>query len=50
MELKWFVTAWAAIMIAVALQAAVEKYQVNQCRISYAQSGRSAEDIAKICK
>jgi len=49
MELKWLFIAWGVIMASVAIGSAVEKYQLNQCRISYSQSGRSVEDIAAIC-
>lgn len=29
---------------------AVVEYTKNQCRMSFAQSNKTAEDIAKICK
>jgi hypothetical protein len=49
MEMKWF-----AIMVAVMFSAmfaglAFEKYTENQCKIAFAGSNHTAEEIAKVC-
>lgn len=46
---------WLAIMISILFMGAftalsVETYYRNQCKIAYAQSGKSADEIVKICQ
>jgi hypothetical protein len=50
MEVKWICICFALVMGAVAVGDAVHKYSANQCRIAYATSGKTATDIAEICK
>ena len=50
MEMKWFVIGWAVIMVAIVGSEAIEKYQVNQCRLAYAQSTKTGVEISQICK
>jgi len=50
MELKWLIIGWAAIMLGLVGSGAIEKYQVNQCRLAYAQSTKTGAEISQICK
>jgi len=50
MEFKWAMIAMAVLFGSMFAGIGVEKYQVNQCRIASVQAGKSADDIAKICK
>ena len=50
MELKWFLmamVAWAVLMLA---GGAIDNYNRAQCRISGMQAGKTAVEIAEICK
>ncbi len=49
-EVKWFAIAVIVLFGSMFAGLSLEKYQVNQCRISSVQAGKSAEDIVKICK
>lgn len=49
MESKWWAIAVAVWIGSLCAGMAVDAYGKNQCKISYAQSDRSAEDIATIC-
>ena len=49
MEMKWLAIMTVGIFIALFTTVAVEKYSANQCKIAYVNSGKSAEDILKLC-
>jgi len=50
MEFKWAMIAMTVLFGSMFAGMGVEKYQQNQCRIASVQAGKSADDIAKICK
>lgn len=50
MEFKWVMIAMIVLFGLMLVGVDVERYQVNQCRIASVQAGKSADDIAKICK
>jgi hypothetical protein len=50
MEVKWAVIVMVVLFGGMFAGLSVEKYQQNQCRIASVQAGKSADDIAKICK
>ena len=49
MEVKWIVTAWAVIMVGMALGGAYESKVKADCRIAYSQSTKTGEEINAIC-
>ena len=49
MEMKWIAICVIGFVTAMFAPMMVEKYAVGQCKISFAQSDKSAEDIVKIC-
>jgi hypothetical protein len=49
MELKWLMIAWAVIMIAFAGSMAYEAKTQTECRIAFAQSNKTADEIKQIC-
>lgn len=50
MELKWFMIGWAVMMTAFAADQAFEKYSQSQCKLAYVQSGKTSDEIKKICE
>lgn len=50
MEMKWAMIAICVLFGSMFAGLGIEKYQQNQCRIASVQAGKSADDIAKICK
>lgn len=50
MDLKWAFIMIGTIMSVSILSVVLTDYQKGQCRVASVQAGRSAEDIAKICK
>lgn len=50
METKWLAIMMIGIMVAGFGSAAVESYSSNQCKLAYAQSEKTAEEILKVCK
>lgn len=50
MEMKWAMITLCVLFGGMFTGIGVEKYQQNQCRIASVQAGKSADDIAKICK
>lgn len=49
-ELKWFLLAAAAIMIAAFIGQAHGDYQKNLCRVELGKANRPAAEITEICK
>lgn len=50
MEEKWMWIAVAVGFIMLGVHGVMDSYQKNQCRISYAASTKSPEEIAQLCK
>ena len=50
MEFKWAAICCIVVFGGALTAMAVEKYQVNQCRIVSVQAGKTADEIAKICR
>ena len=50
MEFKWLAIMIVGIMTASMGSLAVMEYQKGQCKIAYVQSGKTADEINKICK
>ena len=50
MEGKWAAFAVAAFFVTISVSAVMSEYMNHQCRMAFAQSGRPADEIAKICK
>ena len=50
MEFKWAAICCIVVFGGAFAGLAVEKYQVNQCRIASVQAGKTADEITKICK
>lgn len=49
MELKWIMIGIAVVFVAMFASIGVGEYQKGQCKTAYTWSGKSAEDIVKIC-
>lgn len=49
MEAKWLMISWAAIVIGFCAAEAYEAKTKADCRISFAQSNKTAEEIKTIC-
>jgi len=50
MEIKWAIIGFAIIIIAISVDHSVTEISVDKCKVQYAQSNRTAEEILKICK
>ena len=50
MEFKWAAICCIVVFGGVIASLSVQQYQVNQCRIVSVQAGKTADEIAKICK
>ena len=50
MEIKWFMIGVAVLYGAMFAGMSYEAHAKSECKQSYAQTTRSAEEIAKICK
>ena len=50
MESKWLAICIVGFSVAMFTPLAVMEYSKNQCKIAYVQSGKSADEIHKICK
>lgn len=50
METKWLAIMMIGIMSAGFGGMAVESYASNQCKLAYAQSDKTADEILKVCK
>ena len=49
MEIKWFAIIMVSVFTSMAVSIGIEKYSEGQCKIAYASSNKSAEDIVKLC-
>lgn len=49
-DVKWIMIGFALIVSAMFGGAALITYNQSQCRIAYAQSDKTAEEISKVCK
>ena len=49
MEVKWLMIGWAAMIIGMSASAAYEAKTKADCRTSFAQSNKTAEEINTIC-
>lgn len=49
MELKWLMIAWAAIMVAMFADASYEAKTKADCRVAFAQSNKTVDEIVKLC-
>jgi len=49
MEIKWLMIAWAVIMVAFAGSMAYEAKAQTECRIAFAQSNKTVDEIKQIC-
>ena len=49
MEMKWLMIAWAVIMAAMFAGMSYEAKTKADCRISFAQSNKTVEEIVKLC-
>ena len=50
MEMKWLMIAWATIMVAMFIGAGYESHTKANCRVAFAQSNKTVDEIEKICK
>lgn len=50
MEGKWIAICIVGTVAALFAPLGVMEYSKNQCKIAYVQSGKTADEIAKICK
>jgi hypothetical protein len=50
MEHKWYMIMVAVVMTAIMAGAGVAEYAKSNCQLELGKAGRSAEDIAKICR
>ena len=49
MEIKWAMIAFSVIFVSLFIGLGISEYQKTQCKLGYAWSGKTAEDIVKIC-
>ena len=49
MEMKWLMIAWAAIMLAMCAGMSYEAKIKADCRISFAQSNKTVDEIVQLC-
>lgn len=50
MEMKWLAIMIIGVMTAGMTAVSIESYTKSQCKLAYAQSFKTAEEINKICK
>jgi hypothetical protein len=50
MDSKWLAICIVGFSAAMFAPLAVMEYSKSQCKIAYVQSGKTAEEITKICK
>jgi choline-glycine betaine transporter len=50
MEHKWYMIMVAVAVVAMMASLAVSEYGRSNCQLELGKAGRSAEDIAKICR
>jgi hypothetical protein len=49
MEIKWWAPAWAVIMAAMFAGMGYEAKTKSDCRIAFAQSNKTVDEIVKLC-
>lgn len=49
MEIKWLLIAWAVIMVAMGADHAYEAKTKTDCRVAFAQSTKTVDEIVKLC-
>ena len=49
MEMKWLMIAWAVIMAAMFIGMGYEAKTKADCRISFAQSNKTVDEIVQLC-
>ena len=49
MDLKWLMIAWAVIMTGMFAGMSYEAKTIADCRVAFAQSNKTAEEIKSIC-
>lgn len=50
MENKWYFIMMAVVMSAIMIGAGVDSWQKSSCKVEYAKSNRTVEEINEICK
>ncbi len=50
MEHKWYMIMVAVVVAAITVGESVTEYGKSNCQLELGKAGRSAEDIAKICR
>lgn len=49
MEMKWYAIVMIALFVSMGINEGVKEYQQGQCKIAYAATNHSADEIAKVC-
>lgn len=49
MEMKWLMIAWAFIMAAMFAGMSYEAKTKTDCRVAFAQSNKTVDEIVKLC-
>lgn len=49
MEIKWLMVAWAVIMTGMFAGMSYEAKTRADCRVAFAQSNKTADEIVKLC-
>lgn len=49
MEIKWIMIGVAAVLVSTFVSIGIAEYQKAQCKLGYVWSGKSADDVVKIC-
>jgi hypothetical protein len=50
LEYKWYFIMVAIVMSAIMAGAGVDSWQKNSCKMEYAKSNRTVQEIREICK
>jgi len=50
LEYKWYFIFMAVVMSAIMVGAGVDSWQKNSCKMEYAKTTRTVEEINQICK
>jgi hypothetical protein len=50
MDSKWLAICVVGVVIGMFAPLGIMEYSKNQCKIAYVQSGKTADEITKICK
>lgn len=49
MEMKWYAITMVALFASLGISEGVKEYQQGQCKVAYATTNHTAEEIAKVC-